>query len=206
MLIDLSSLSPNRVYFTLIQTLIPRPIAWVLSANETTADGASYNLAPFSYFNAVSSDPPLLMISIGKKPDGSDKDTRRNIIERGHFVVHIAHADQAEAVNASSAPLAAGLSEPEQLGLATVPFGDFPLPRLGDCRVAFACERYRLMEAGEQMIIFGLVRSAWIDDSIAAEGEAGRLQIDARKLNPLSRLGGDHYGLLGDILTLPRPR
>ena len=79
---DLSELSPNRVYYTMIQTLVPRPIAWVLTDNGND----SFNLAPFSYFNGVASDPPLLMISVGKKPDGTLKDTRTNIIERNEFV------------------------------------------------------------------------------------------------------------------------
>lgn len=206
MLIDLSTLSPNRVYFTLIQSIIPRPIAWVLSANAEPQDGGDYNLAPFSYFNAVCSDPPLLMVSIGRKPDGSVKDSRRNILERDRFVVHVPHAGQVEAVNASSAPLPAGVSEIEQLGLATVPFGDFPLPRLRDCRVAFACERYQVVEVGEQAIIFGLIRCAYLDDAVAQADAQGRLRIDPLGLNPLSRLGGDHYGVLGEVLTLPRPR
>jgi flavin reductase (DIM6/NTAB) family NADH-FMN oxidoreductase RutF len=205
MFIDLSTLSPNRVYFTLIQTIIPRPIAWVLSDNGTGA-AQRYNLAPFSYFNAVCSDPPLLMVSIGKKPDGSIKDTRRNILERGKFVVHIAHSGQVDAVNASSADLPAGTSELDALGLETVAFGDFPLPRLRDARVAFACERYQVMEVGEQAIVFGLVRSAYIDDSIAVADAQGRLQIDALGLDPLSRLGGDQYGVLGQVVTRRRPR
>jgi flavin reductase (DIM6/NTAB) family NADH-FMN oxidoreductase RutF len=202
MLIDFATLSPNRVYFTLIQTVIPRPIAWVLSEN---AD-ASCNLAPFSYFNAVCSDPPLLMISIGKKTDGSSKDTRSNILERNAFVVHIAHSELVAQVNASSAELPAGISELEQLGLGTTPFGTFRLPRLRDCRVAFACERYQVMEVGEQAIIFGRVLNAYVDDAIATLDAKGRLQVDAQLLEPLSRLGGDQYARLGEVLTLPRPR
>lgn len=204
MLLDLSTLSQNRVYFTLIQSIIPRPIAWILTAPENGA--GNYNLAPFSYFNAVCSDPPLLMVSIGKKPDGSAKDTRGNIQNQSRFVVHMPHAGQAEAVNASSAPLPAGVSELEQLGLATEPFGDFPLPRLRDCRAAFACELYQLMEVGEQAIIFGLIKSVYLDDRVAVADGQGRLQIDARNFDPLSRLGGDHFGTLGEVKTLPRPR
>jgi len=202
MLIDLSTLSPNRVYFTLIQTVIPRPIAWVLSDNGDSG----FNLAPFSYFNAVCSDPPLLMLSIGRKSDGSIKDTRRNIVERSEFVVHIAHSALLPQLNESSAELSAGVSELERVGLPTVPFGEFRLPRLRDCRVAFACERYQVMEVGVQAILFGRVLTAYIDDAITVPNEQGRLQIDAAKLDPLSRLGGDHYAVLGDIMTLARPR
>jgi len=132
--IDLDALTPDQVYFRMTQTLIPRPIAWVLSENP---DGG-LNLAPFSSFNAVCSDPPLVMISGGKKPDGSNKDTCVNIEARGDFVVHIAHRDQVRAVSDSSATLAAGDSEIARLGLATVPFEGFRLPRLAGCRIAYA--------------------------------------------------------------------
>jgi len=91
MQIPLDTLSPNRVYHLMIQSIVPRPIAWILSDN---GDG-SLNLAPFSYFNAVCSDPPVLMVSIGRKADGGDKDTARNLVERKHCVVHIPHREMA---------------------------------------------------------------------------------------------------------------
>jgi len=85
MLLRLDQFEAAQRYYLMSQTLVPRPVAWVLSENAT----GSYNLAPFSYFNAICSTPPLIMFSIGKKPDGADKDTRRNIIERKRFTVHI---------------------------------------------------------------------------------------------------------------------
>lgn len=202
--IDLSGLSPNRVYFTLIQSVVPRPIAWVLSENT---DGA-YNLAPFSYFNLVCSDPPLLMLSIGKKRAGDIKDTRRNIIERERFVVHLPHVGQMEQVNESSRELPAGVSELESLQLCTVPFAGFSLPRLRDCRIALACSRYQVSELGDQgqALMLGLIESVYIDDAIVQRDEKGGLIIDAAKLDPLSRLGGDEYGSLGQVYRLPRPR
>ncbi len=201
MLIDLATLSPSRIYFTMIQTLIPRPVAWVISDN---GDGGC-NLAPFSYFSGVCSDPPLVMLSIGKKPDGSIKDTRRNILERRHFVIHIAHRELAQQVTQSSASLPHGESELLHSGLETAAFGTFPLPRLRDCRVAYACELYEHHEIGAQAIIYGRVSQIYISDDIAEEVE-GRLSVDAGALDPLARLGGNDYGLLGDIVTVPRPR
>jgi flavin reductase (DIM6/NTAB) family NADH-FMN oxidoreductase RutF len=144
MYFDFAEFSPNQAYFTMTQTLVPRPIAWVLTENAA----GDYNLAPFSYFNAVCSDPPLVMLSIGRKPDGSPKDTRVNIEQRGHFVAHIAHREQAKPMTESSATLDYGDSELARLGLDTVPFQGFGLPRLADCRVAFACERYEIREIG----------------------------------------------------------
>ncbi|WP_372779078.1 flavin reductase family protein [Litorivivens sp.] len=202
MLIDLQDLSPNRIYFTMIQTLIPRPVAWVLSDNGLAG---SFNLAPFSYFNGVCSKPPLVMLSIGKKPDGEIKDTRRNILERKHFVVHIAHREMMEQVTRSSAVLNHGESELDGSGLETTTFGDFALPRLSDCRVAYACELYEHHEIGAQSIVYGLVKQIYLSDDIARE-EEGRLQVDAKALDPIARLGGNDYSLLGDIRSIPRPK
>lgn len=204
MILELDQLSPSRAYFALIQAVVPRPIAWVLSPN----DDGGHNLAPFSYFNLVCSDPPLLMLSIGKKSDGSLKDTRRNILERDAFVVHVPHAGQAPLVSASSSELAANESELARLGLATVPFDGHPVPRLRDCRIAFACERYQVVELGPlpQALILGLIKSVYIDDAIGRQDDKGRVSIDIAALDPLSRLGGDQYAELGDILDIPRPR
>lgn len=202
MLIDLANLSASRVYHTMIQTIIPRPIAWVLSDN---GDGG-YNLAPFSYFNGICSDPPLILLSIGKKPEGVIKDSRRNIAERERFVVHIAHRDLVEEVNASSAVLAHGESELERQRLAVTEFEGFELPRLAGCRVAMACELYRLDEIGAQALIFGRVRHMYLSDDIVTVGEKDRLHIDARALDPIARLGGEDFATLGEIITVPRPR
>ena len=139
MYFDLAELSPNQAYFTMTQTIVPRPVAWVLSEN-TSGD---FNLAPFSYFNAVCSDPPLVMLSIGRKPDGSPKDTRVNIEQRGHFVIHIAHREQAKPMTESSATLDYGDSEVARLGLQTVPFQGFTLPRLTGCRIFEVARPYQ---------------------------------------------------------------
>ena len=204
MYVDFAELSPNQIYFNMIQTLVPRPIAWVLSENA----GGDYNLAPFSYFNAVCSDPPLIMLSIGRKPDGSLKDTRVNIESRDHFVVHIAHRELAKAVTESSATLDYGDSEVARLGLETVPFDGFPLPRLADCRVAYACERYEIREIGaaRQTLLLGLVKGLYVDDSVVVTDAKGRTKFDAARLDPLGRLGGGEYSTMeSEIITIPRP-
>ncbi|MDU0355134.1 flavin reductase family protein [Paraglaciecola aquimarina] len=194
MIFDFAQMSANRVYHTMIQTLTPRPVAWVLTENENT----SLNLAPFSYFNAVSSDPPLLMLSIGKKSDGCEKDTRFNIIQRSHFVVHIAHRELATVVTSSAAELPEGESELELLGLATTDFEDFALPRLSACRVAYACEKYRVEDiTSKQAMILGLIKKVYIDDEIVLPATNSRLKVDPVKLDALGRLGGDDYGYLG---------
>ncbi len=204
MYIDLSELSTSQIYFNLIQTVIPRPIAWVLSQNAT----GRYNLAPFSYFNAVCSDPPLVMISVGKKPDGSFKDTRVNIEEHGDFVLHIAHLEMLAALNASSASLPADVSEVERLGLDVTSFPGSRLPRLADCRVAYACECHQIQEIGgvPQALILGRVKTIYVDDAVCSWGPKGRLKIHADRINPIGRLGGGEYVTFGEIRQLVRPK
>ena len=204
MILDLSALKPAQVYFHMIQTLVPRPIAWVLSEIEQDR----YNLAPFSYFNAVCSEPPLIMLSVGKKPDGRFKDTRVNIEQRKNFVVHIAHREMLEGLNQSSATLDADISELDQLGIETTVFEGSRLPRIEACKVAYACECYQIHELGStpQSIIYGRVNHIFIDDDITSTSDKGRLKVHADKLEPIARLGADEYMSFGDIIRMTRPK
>ncbi|QXD24835.1 flavin reductase family protein [Opitutia bacterium ISCC 51] len=202
MILSFENLSPNEVYYTLIQSIVPRPVAWVLSEHEN----GSYNLAPFSYFNGVSSSPPIVSISVGRKDDGSQKDTWNNIENRNHFVIHIPHREMAEAVTASAASLGQGESEIEHLKLETESVEGWPLPRLKESRIALLCERFAIhaIGAAPQGLILGKVTAAYLDDTVA-EQTGNRLKIDAKKLDPIARLGGNDYTTLGDILTIVRP-
>lgn len=204
MIIPFDTLSPNKVYFTMIQTLIPRPIAWVLSENPD----ASFNLAPFSYFNAICSDPPLIMMSLGLKPDGSAKDTRQNIESSKEFVIHIAHREMAALVTQTSATLPRGESELEISGLKTCEFPGSRLPRLADCRIAYACKLHDLQEIGNapQALIFGEVTQIYIDDNVIEHDAKGRMQVMADKVDPIARLGGGEYTTFGEIINIPRPQ
>ncbi len=202
--IDLSELSANQIYATMTQALIPRPIAWVLSENED----AGFNLAPFSYFTGVSSKPPLIMLSVGKKPDGSPKDTRANIEARKDFVVHIASREMMENVNDSSSSHPAGFSEVEHLGLDLVELAGSRLPRIAQCRLAMACELFEIQEIGDvpQALIFGKVKSIYVDDAVGGKDEKGRYKIHADRLDPLARLGAGEYQGFGEVLPLGRPK
>ena len=197
------------------QSIIPRPIAWVLSDNgvdeNTDSDSQAYNLAPFSFFTGVCSDPPLLMLSIGKKPSGDEagqpKDTRKNIERRKQFVVHIAGTDHLNALNQSAATLAHGVSEVSQCALTTVPFEGFSLPRLEGCAIALGCSLYRIDKIGaaEQAVIYGKIEVMYVEDT-ALQAHESRLVIDPKALDPLSRLGGNHYCALGETLSAKRPQ
>ncbi|MDC0663354.1 flavin reductase family protein [Marinobacter sp. SS21] len=203
MILDFDELTSQEVYHAMTQTLVPRPVAWVLTENP---DG-DYNLAPFSFFNAITSKPPLLMLSVGKKPDGSFKDTRVNIEKRRKFTVHIAHREQARAMTETSQVLPHGQSELAQLDLALTEFEDFDLPRLADCRVAMACELYEIQEIGPtpQSLIFGLIHKVYVDDRAVSLDAKDRLRVDAAVLDPIGRLGGNEYVTFGEVLTIPRP-
>ena len=202
MLIDFNELSTSKIYHLMIQTVIPRPIAWVLS----DSGDAKLNLAPFSYFNSVSSNPPLLMICVGRKKDGSKKDTWKNIEENKDFVVHIGNSETLEAINATSESLPHGESEIEKAGLQTVAVEGYRLPRVEGPRAAFFCEKYAIHEIGEapQGLIFGKIHGMWVDDSIS-ETKDDRVFISAKKLDPPARLGGEDYAFLGEMKTLKKP-
>lgn len=199
--VDLSTLSPISVYATMTQTIVPRPVAWITSRSETGV----LNLAPYSYFNAIASDPPLVVVSLGMKPDGSLKDTRRNLVAGRRFVVNIAHREMAEAMTASSATLPDDVSEVERLGLETAPMPGSDVPRLAACRVAYACVPEEIKAIGRQQLVFARLTDLWLDDGVVGEDEKGRLKVDAKALDPIGRLGGGEYVTFGEIVSIPRP-
>ncbi|HAY46944.1 MAG TPA: protein/domain typically associated with flavoprotein oxygenase, DIM6/NTAB family protein [Gammaproteobacteria bacterium] len=203
MQIELNQLSTSETYFTLTQTVLPRPVAWVLTENED----CSHNLAPFSYFNAVCSDPPLLMVSIGKQKDGRDKDTIRNIKTRSQFVIHIASCDQLNELNQSAATLPPCVSELDKIGLKTALVDGFPVPRITECKVAFFCDRYEIQTIGNKgdSLLFAEVREIYIDDECVEIDEKGRMIIDANAIQPLARLGAGEYADFGTTMTAKRP-
>ncbi|WP_255611472.1 flavin reductase family protein [Marinobacterium arenosum] len=186
----------------MIQTIVPRPVAWVLSEHGN----GEYNLAPFSYFAPVCSDPPMVMISLGHKPDGSLKDTYRNILERQHFVIHLAHRELAEAVTRSARVLPEGESELALIGMETVPFEGSPLPRLAAARVALSCRLHEVKEVGNgpQYLVFGLVERIWLDDAVVGQDAKGRTKVHADRIDPIGRLGGNEYVTFGEIVDIPR--
>ena len=201
--IDLSTLAPTQIYHLMTQTVIPRPIAWVL----TESGQENYNLAPFSYFTPVSSNPPLLMFSVGKKPSGEIKDTTRNVLETGRMVVHIAHEGLADEVTQTAATLDHGDSEVNANNIELVAFDEFELPRVKGCPIAFACKLYEVKEIGEtpQSLIFAEIEKVFIDPDVIGD-RSDRLVVDALKVNPLSRLGGGEYATLDNVFSVARPK
>ena len=199
--IDLGDLSPIQAYAMMTQTIIPRPVAWVL----TRSDDGSHNLAPFSYFNGISSDPPMIFLSIGLAPDGSIKDTRRNIEKNREFVINIAHREQAEAMTKSSATMPYGESEVDMLDLELAPMPGTDLPRVADCRIAYACEFADMHMIKNQAIVFAELKHVYLDDSVVGQDAKGRVAVKADAVDPIGRLGGGEYLSAGEVIFFERP-
>ncbi|WP_298940794.1 flavin reductase family protein [uncultured Psychromonas sp.] len=208
MRLNFSDYSSSERYHLMTQTIVPRPIAWILTESGNNSDQESnYNLAPFSYFTAISSDPAILMISLTKKPDGGDKDTLINILKTKKMVIHIASDNQAELVTKTAATLAYGESELTEAGLTTTVFDGFSLPRLSQCDVAYGCELYEVKEIGDlpQSLIFVEVKQLYINDNILNTENPDRINIAADKLKPLARLGGGEYASITAPFSFKRP-
>lgn len=207
MLINFADHSANQRYHLMTQTVIPRPIAWVLtSSNDSKND---LNLAPFSYFTAISSNPALLMISVGKKPNGDNKDTLTNVLKNKKMVIHIANENQADIVTQTAATLEHGESELALIDsetLNTVPFEGFDLPRLAQCDIAYACELFEVKEIGDvpQSLIFVEVKQLYINPRVTTENN-GRIKIHAENINPLARLGANEYSGITNPFKKARP-
>lgn len=143
---------------------------------------------------------------MGKKPDGTSKDTVTNLVEEAYCVVHIAHAQQAEVVTATAATLNYGESETEANQIRLVDHEDWPLQRIADCPIAYLCKVHSTQQIGnvQQQIIFVEALELYIDDNVVTESN-NRIQVDALKVNPLARLGASQYANLGEVFTKARP-
>lgn len=189
--------SPAAHYHFLTSAVAPRPIAWVTTVG---ADG-TVNCAPFSYFQAVCSDPPMVMLSLSDRPGGGPKDTLGNIQATGEFVVHVAPAGEAERVVQTAAPYPTGTSEVEAAGLETVPSSVVRPPRLAASPVAMECRLVETRRFGERLpvtVVFGeVVRFHALD---AVLDDRGNVRPGAVAF--LARLGGHHYVAVRDTFEV----
>ena len=195
MQIDPAALSPRDAYRLLISCILPRPIAFVSTLSR---EGVS-NLAPFSFFNGVTSDPPILSLSISTKRDGSKKDTWRNIEETGEFVVNVVVPELMDAVQIGARELPHNESELDLSGLATLPSVKVRPPRLADSPVQMECTLLKVVEVEETGLILGRVVLFHAREEVV---EGGR--VDPRRLTFIGRLGGDSYCRVSDIFERKR--
>ena len=196
--VDLSELSTSNRYRFMISAIVPRPIAWVTS---TDRDGAT-NLAPFSFFQGVSADPPTLMISVAaSKRSGERKDTLGNIEQTGEFVVNVVNEELLDPMILSSVEYGAATSEIEVTGLETFPSRHVTPPCLAASPVNMECRLLQRVDLGGCVVLFGEI--------LLAHVLAGHLDekghVDPDRLRPVARLGGSRYALYGRSVSKTPP-
>jgi len=186
MLFDFAKLGEKDRYKILSFTVVPRPIAWVVTLSP---DGRT-NAAPFSFFNVMCSDPPVVTLGISAS-GGRGKDTLRNIEDTGQFVVNLVPFDLIEQMNVTAIEFDPGVDEVAEAGLTTVPSTFVRPGRIVGSPVALECERFQVtrMESG-QAIVLGKVLGVHVDD--AAVLDAGKCYIDAPKLHLVGRMNGQY--------------
>ena len=198
--IDPKHNSERDNYKLLIGTIIPRPIAFVTTQFE---DGI-VNGAPFSYFNIVSSNPPMVSLAI-QRPDGRVKDTARNIYDNQQFVVHIVDDENVEKINETAASLPASESEIELANLTLVPSEIVSVPGVKEAKVRMECKLVQAVPLGEEEpgsdLFIGEVVRFHVDEAIYEDG-----RINPRGLNAVSRLAGANYAKIGEIFSIRRPK
>lgn len=199
--IDPTTVSVPEMYKILIGAVTPRPIAFV----STVSSNGAGNLAPFSFFNAISSNPPTLMISVSRKPSGERKDTLRNIEETGQFVVNSANEWLIEPLVHCAASYPHGVDEMREVGLTPEPSLKVKPPRVKESAVSFECELLKLVEIGDggrgsSVAVFGRVVMAHISKDAYVGGK-----VLTEKLKMIGRLGGTSYAKLGEFFDIPVP-
>lgn len=202
-------ISPESVpwqsfYKLFIGSIVPRPIGWISTVN---AEGKP-NLAPYSFFNAASANPPhVLFCPSIRAADRSTKDTLNNIRATGEFVVNIVTEELAEAMNITATELPADISEFERAGLETAPSVVVNVPRVAASPVHFECRLSQIITLGDGIspgsgwVVIGQVVHAHVDERVLTGGD----KIDLHALKPVGRLAGNAYTRVNDIFELMRP-
>jgi flavin reductase (DIM6/NTAB) family NADH-FMN oxidoreductase RutF len=183
--------------------IVPRPIGWISTIDE---HGVA-NLAPYSFFNAVAENPPVVVLGAGMRPLAAEvKDSQRNIERTGEFVVNLATYALREAMDQSSAPLAAGASEFAATGLETLPSTLVRPPRVKASPVHLECKYLQTVQlpcdkpGRGNYAVFGQIVGIHIDDSLIAAG-----RVDIARARPIARLGYMDYTAVDLVFSLERP-
>ncbi|HEY5080035.1 MAG TPA: flavin reductase family protein [Opitutaceae bacterium] len=201
MLLDFSALPTRDAYQWMTTTILPRPIAWV---STISPDGRT-NLAPFSFFQGVTANPPTLMFVPVNNREGQKKDTVRNIELVPEFVVNLVPHALAGPMNDTAALLPYGESEFGTFGIVPAPATKVRPPRVALAPVAFECTLHQIVNIGTgplaANVVFGKILLAHVrDDVIGADGFP-----DAGKLDLVGRLGREDYATTRDTFSLKRP-
>lgn len=199
--IDPTSQTVQENYKLLIGSIIPRPIAFV----STLSKDDVLNAAPFSFFNIVTANPPMVSISVQRK-QGDLKDTARNAIERGEFVVHISDDTYIEAINQTAAMLPPDESEVELAQLTPIASDIISVPGIAEARIRMECVLEQALQLGGTDgspacdFLIGRVVRFHLHESLYENG-----RINPKTLGPVSRLAGNDYAKLGEMFTIERP-
>lgn len=196
MLLDPGQVPGPEMYRFLISAVVPRPIAFV----STRAVDGTVNLAPFSYFNAISSTPPLIGISIVDRP-GDAKDTLINVRATGEFVVNLVCEPMLAAMAKTAGDWPSGTNEFEIAGLTPAPSERVAPPYVLESPLQLECRLHREIPLGNAFLVVGEIVLARVSDDTLTEG-----RVDPVKLAPVGRLGGEFYSLMREVVKEPRPR
>ncbi len=199
-------LSGSQRYRLLTSLVVPRPIAWV---GTRSLDGTP-NLAPFSYFNAVSATPMLVAVSIGSRrgregEGATEKDTLVNIRETGVFSASVVGEQQLEAMVRTSGEWASAVDEFREAGLTAAECDTVAAPCVANAPAVLECTLFRVVDLGDSpnTLVLGEVQAVRLAPELVMDNATGH--VDVRSLRPVGRLGLDEYALLGELRHVPRP-
>ena len=200
-LVLLGDLSRRGRYQLLTTLVVPRPIGWI----STHSPDHGPNLAPYSFFSAISSTPPLVAVSIGQRR-GVPKDTLQNIRETGAFCVNVVSLSLLEAMNTSSAEVSPEVDEFELSRVTAVPGEVVDAPRVGEALAVLECVLFKEVGLGESAstLVIGEVKAVSLAPGLRLVPDSWA--VDQESLKPVGRLGGEEYALPGEIRKLARPR
>lgn len=200
MLFDFATIPAKERYKLLVSTVVPRPIAWIVSQDLN----GQLNAAPFSFFNAFAGDPPVVGMGIGSHGPGRPKDTRRNIRDTHQFVVNLVSEEMAEAMNVTAIEFESGINELTEAGLTTTPSLYVKPPRIAQSPVSMECELMQIVELGtETGLVLGRVLAMHIRDEAVID--AAKNYIDTPELKLIGRMhGAGWYARTSDLFKIER--
>ncbi|WP_372620200.1 flavin reductase family protein [Falsiroseomonas sp.] len=199
MLFDLPSLPPKEQYKLVTSTIVPRPIAWVVTLDQE----GRCNAAPFSFFNVLANDPVVVGFSIGPRASGGGKDTVGNIRRTGQFVVCLVGEDTTEAMNVTAVEFPPGVDEIAQAGLGTLPSTRVAPPRIAESAVALECETFQTIPIGAYLLVLGRALALHVRDDCVLDAE--RHYIDTARLRLIGRMEAPNaYVRTTDRFEMPR--
>lgn len=197
---DMEAVATPVAYKLLAATVMPRPIAWVVTQDAM----GRVNAAPYSFFNVMGSAPPTVALGMLADPERGFKDSARNILETGEFVINLVPERLVAAANQTSINAPFGVDELALAGLTTTPSTHIAPPRISESPVAFECRRHTTVETGpHQLVVIGQVIAVHIADRFVLDAE--RAHIDTPALDLVARSYGSDYVRSHDTFQLHRP-